>query len=1206
MRRIGSFIFAVLLILTPTQGRTDQPLLFDMSRVQHKPGEAATTGNTKVPAGTVELVDGRFGKACRFSFIEARSTQLFTAWVNPKENWDQYAGFSFWVKGDGSASCGGLEFIDGENYALRYGYCFPINSTEWVKMIVPWRDLIPELAGPLVDPKNGYPPSKFRNLWIGKWSFWREYPACSFTIERMVLEKTIERPAPVESPEAGLPRLLAKLKAKKPVTIVTMGDSLSDKRHWANRDKLWSEVLVKKLKDTYGSEVTLVNPAIGGTTLSQNVVLMPRWLQTTPAPDLVIVWFGGNDWNSGVRGKRFKDYLNTAVDHIRQATRGHAEILLLTTCPSFSAWQTMNELCRASFDVARERKTGFVDMAGAFLTAGTPEEALKRQYWAWDKIHLGSAGHDLTADKVAGVISSAGLGDLKTAPDALRMKSAAPGTAQSQPAPSALAPVADAEVKSDSVVLLSSFEPGGPAFVHGPGKAVKEHATDGHYSYRVDSDGKGYVGIQITDPAALRKFRNAVLVKIDIFNPQEKPVLCTARIDDAASKGYGSRYNDDGVVVPPGRSTFEINLTGLTKSNSRNFSERLKVDLGTLKLVSLTMRPAEIPLTLFFDNVRLEGSGLPRVEGLRAFDFGPPGAPLYPGFEPCSNQDGYTEQRGYGWIEPDLGAIAYMPDALTGDCASGREFRLRVPNGRYEVHLCWDMFGLFGTLPTFTWRKLSINNKEVFSETLNGAEFLSRYYYAHEDDEDLPGQDLWEKYIASYQKIHRFTAEVADGMLVIQPQSDNSRGRGLCFVVVFSEAVRDAGRKFVDTLSARRKARFNAEMVVTVPPPAGGKPAATEAERARGFIPFVVHSEEDVAVRARPPHIVAGQRLVLEATPGERQAAQIGLYPLVRLEGVKVAVEDLVTAAGTSGTARKIPAAAVEVRKVRNFLKRVGSTRMGNLLPYILQNFDSLTLQPGLTRALWITIAVPEDAVAGKYVGSIRIGSGDRTARIPFELVVHPFKLDKVSDITMSVTGSTAGAFTSGHPDLKERWWQIAELVMRNQVAHGMNAITGGPGAVLKGIRDGKVDIDYTAIDRWMALAIKYGLTMPGDSYQGLDVVGVPAYQTRDGVARCEAVARKQNALSYEELLRIVYQDVEQHGRAKGWPVRIYYFLDEPRPEYGNVETGAELIRIRTRACPGTLFSGYYSTGAGRDVYFETMPVSITHVNRPVQAGGVA
>jgi hypothetical protein len=121
---------------------------------------------------------------------------------------------------------------------------------------------------------------------------------------------------------------------------------------------------------------------------------------------------------------------------------------------------------------------------------------------------------------------------------------------------------------------------------------------------------------------------------------------------------------------------------------------------------------------------------------------------------------------------------------------------------------------------------------------------------------------------------------------------------------------------------------------------------------------------------------------------------------------------------------------------------------------------------------------------------------------------------------------------------------------------------------------------------------------MPGDSYQGLDVSGLPQDHSKDCVARCEAEAKERFGVGYEELLRIVYGDLAKHAKERGWPPRVYYFLDEPRPEYGNVESCAELIKIRTRACPDTLFSGYYSTGAGRDVYFETMPVSIAHIDK--------
>src|SRR5271157_915869 len=59
-------------------------------------------------------------------------------------------------------------------------------------------------------------------------------------------------------------------------------DSLTDKRHWANREVCWVDLLRQGLKDAYRSDVTIVNPAIGGTQLRQNVILIPRW-QPSPS-----------------------------------------------------------------------------------------------------------------------------------------------------------------------------------------------------------------------------------------------------------------------------------------------------------------------------------------------------------------------------------------------------------------------------------------------------------------------------------------------------------------------------------------------------------------------------------------------------------------------------------------------------------------------------------------------------------------------------------------------------------------------------------------------------------------------------------------------------------------------------------------------------------------------------------------------------------
>ena len=389
-------LFCGLLIAQDNTGS----VIMDMDTVRHRVTEVTIKGKGKVPAGTVELVDGKFGKACKFTFIDNARSGFMNAAAKGTAEWDETEGFSFYLKGDGSKTVGAIEII-GPDFKRRYAYCFPLDSTEWKKVVVPWCDVIPELpAGELVDAGNGHKPSGFQYLWFGKWFYWQRYPANSFTIDHIDLEKKIDVDTTDYTPKgAPLARFIRKLKAKKPVTIVTIGHSLSDKRHWANRNILWSELLARKLEQKFGGKVTLVNPAIGGNQLTQGLIQMPKWLMHTPEPDLVTIWFGYNDWSSGMRGDAFKKRLLFAVDRVRRLTKGKADILLITTCPAFKRWDTMAELAEAVRAAAKQKKTGLADVADQFHKTDK-ETARKQNYWVRDNVHLGPRGHQITADTV--------------------------------------------------------------------------------------------------------------------------------------------------------------------------------------------------------------------------------------------------------------------------------------------------------------------------------------------------------------------------------------------------------------------------------------------------------------------------------------------------------------------------------------------------------------------------------------------------------------------------------------------------------------------------------------------------------------------------------------------------------------------------------------------------------------------------------------
>ena len=239
----------------------------------------AQEGEPPRPCGSVELVPGKFGKACRFTFAANAADGFFEADVQATPEWDKAAGISFWVKGDGSQSWGGIRLIDRRDYARLYSFCFPIDSTEWRKITVAWADLIPERAlSKFIDPAGGYAPSRFGYICFGKEKHWDDFPACSFAIDQIALEPEIPADKTDYTPaRSGTPRFLAKLKAGQPVTMVTMADSLSDPRHWANkpargaadpRPFLWSAQVVEKLQ-AVRRPVRLVNrtPQSGRTVL---------------------------------------------------------------------------------------------------------------------------------------------------------------------------------------------------------------------------------------------------------------------------------------------------------------------------------------------------------------------------------------------------------------------------------------------------------------------------------------------------------------------------------------------------------------------------------------------------------------------------------------------------------------------------------------------------------------------------------------------------------------------------------------------------------------------------------------------------------------------------------------------------------------------------------------------------------------------------
>jgi len=353
-----------------------------------------------------ETVEGKVGKALKMSFADEGRNAFVMTDIRGKPEWDKAAGFSFWVKGDGSKRFGGVQLIWNGDFSARYDFMFPIDGTDWRQVTVRWSDLTPVLPGAEFLGSDGPAPAKFSSLWFGKWWYWRDYAAHSYTLDELRLEPVIEPPATDFKPAgAPLQRVLDKLKAGKPIRIVTMGDSLTDYAHWANKPVNWPTALAKLIKTKYGCDVTIENPAIGGTQLRQGLVLLPRWVDKVPEPDLVTVAYGYNDWDSGMRGPAFEKTYKVAIDRIRRTTGGKADVLIHTALPAVDRWTTMAELAQACRAAAADRNAALADTEKAFHEAGKTD---REKLYCRDKVHLGPVGHELIAQTVLETIERAG------------------------------------------------------------------------------------------------------------------------------------------------------------------------------------------------------------------------------------------------------------------------------------------------------------------------------------------------------------------------------------------------------------------------------------------------------------------------------------------------------------------------------------------------------------------------------------------------------------------------------------------------------------------------------------------------------------------------------------------------------------------------------------------------------------------------------
>jgi len=326
---------------------------------------------------------------------------------------------------------------------------------------------------------------------------------------------------------------------------------------------------------------------------------------------------------------------------------------------------------------------------------------------------------------------------------------------------------------------------------------------------------------------------------------------------------------------------------------------------------------------------------------------------------------------------------------------------------------------------------------------------------------------------------------------------------------------------------------------------------------------------------AQPPE-QPSEMIRLRAAQDEYESAQLAVRADQKIEDLRVTVSPLKRAEGG-----EIPTSNIRARFVGAIPIRANSpsAKPDQLIckapcevPDVLLEDASISLDPGRTQGVWITVHVPVDAPPSLYSGEVRITADAQEATVPIQLEVLPFAIPV--ERHLQVTNWINWSNIAKHHGL-ERWsepyWKLLETYAANWRAHRQNVVMADIGLIDCHVtKDGLLECDYERFDRLVELLERAGV---------LDRLELPfmASHGPGGWSSREIVLRKISAESRETGKRVSLPpdqglkpflgQLQAHLADKQWLDKtIMHVCDEPAAH--NLESWREASRFIHEAAP--------------------------------------
>jgi len=670
---------------------------------------------------------------------------------------------------------------------------------------------------------------------------------------------------------------------------------------------------------------------------------------------------------------------------------------------------------------------------------------------------------------------------------------------------------------------ITSFEHGNP---FEQGTVVAAHATDGTKALRVE---RPYAAM-----SASQNWTGYDYLKADTYVEGREPLAIGVEIQDKATTGYWTRVNYNTVALP-GASTLVLPLHQLYVGEKARPGRHLNLsEIAKLVFLVGDSRP------LFLDNLRLERDTTAQnvfFDGLYAFDFGTGSSPVMDGFTPITPATTYSPGRGYGLKDARIWRAfdALQPDPLYQDflCIESGGLTVDLPNGKYRVFVNMDSpSGYWGEYQVYRQRAILAQGKTVFSERMDFRTFQKKYFRFW-DTEDLPSGNTFDKYQGAYFSEKTFDVTVKNGRLDLEFEG-HAWACSVSAVIIFPVEKASQGARFLEYVKQKRRFYFDNAFKRVLHAPAGDALQPTAEDTRRGYVLFHRDLMKDVYYDDTPYRNEIRQSITADGFAGQVTPVTLSVVPLQNLGETTLRIDPL---AGPQGS---IPAGAIDIGYVSYRVTRVTNDGgVYTIRPRWIIPKNTVTLPKGVTRRFWLAVDIPAGTAPGVYAGQIVLQPQQGpAASIPLRFSVRKGALDTV-DIPAGPFGGRIG--TPWLPDDPETAAFGADMTEKSLLmlrAHGFTMFTGVPYVTYRGFRDGQPQLDFSAADRQMADARKYGFRAV-NSY-GAGLVGLDAYH--------EDLAKMKDAgfSDYSAFIKAIYSAIDRHARDKEW-LPVYWNLgDEP------------------------------------------------------------